>query len=466
MPKLSPICIVTAPLLAPPAAQYLLALLWVSILCLFSPHLRAAEGIELSADSFTLATPSRPATTLLDAHFTLSQGNLGGALGICKPEPMFGVTPLVLKAHGLTGQFLEALATWKEVSTLLTDPQCERINAFFTRPKGASSQFNHHLCSPVVPVARHVDGRYEVVPTRVLTRKAGDIPWQHGQEHGPISPRQFIRPGETLLLENPEAAQPLQFIIHVLPAFNPQSKAATAAAGIGAVENVLLQPAGAQAIRADGPTSARIEGNTLVLTASNSGDRAQREIEQLPSWNLAVDMTQQRGLGLWVTGDNSGALVLVELGRRDYVLPIDFNGRRYIEIPNGEVSWASSAWGWRKETKSTDYSKVRCVRIGFGELPPQAKATVKIEQLTALGEIPVALQNPAYGTGFSVYVLRLAGRISEDDPRIRRAVTWLRTHQRASGYWYTRSPRNSDELSTYVGTAYAILALKACGGIT
>lgn len=333
MPKLSPICIVTAPLLAPPAAQYLLALLWVSILCLFSPHLRAAEGIELSADSFTLATPSRPATTLLDAHFTLSQGNLGGALGICKPEPMFGVTPLVLKAHGLTGQFLEALATWKEVSTLLTDPQCERINAFFTRPKGASSQFNHHLCSPVVPVARHVDGRYEVVPTRVLTRKAGDIPWQHGQEHGPISPRQFIRPGETLLLENPEAAQPLQFIIHVLPAFNPQSKAATAAAGIGAVENVLLQPAGAQAIRADGPTSARIEGNTLVLTASNSGDRAQREIEQLPSWNLAVDMTQQRGLGLWVTGDNSGALVLVELGRRDYVLPIDFNAAGTSKFP-------------------------------------------------------------------------------------------------------------------------------------
>jgi len=70
-----------------------------------------------------------------------------------------------------------------------------------------------------------------------------------------------------------------------------------------------------------------------------------------------------------------------------------------------------------------------------------------------------------YGTGFSVYVLRLAGRVPEDDPRIRRAVTWLRTHQRAGGYWYTRSPRNSDELSTYVGTAYAILALKVCGEI-
>jgi hypothetical protein len=71
----------------------------------------------------TLATPSRPATTLLDAHFSLSQGNYGGALGIEKPEPMFGVTPQVLKAHGLTDQFVEALKTWKEVCTLLTDEQ-------------------------------------------------------------------------------------------------------------------------------------------------------------------------------------------------------------------------------------------------------------------------------------------------------------------------------------------------------
>ena len=380
----------------------------------------------------TLATASRPATTLLDAHFTLSQGNLGGALGICKPEPMFGVTPQVLKTHGLTDQFLEALATWKEVCARLTDEQRQRLNAAFTRPQGAAAKFNHHLCSPVVPVARQVDGRYEIVPTRVLTRKTGDIPWQHGQEHGAISPRQFLKPGEPLSLENPDPAQPLQFIIHVLPAFDPQSKTVAGAAGAAALEktatdlftegnpaaqaaatnavgNVLLQPASAQAIRADGPTTAKLEGNVLVLTASNSTDRVQRETEHLPSWNLAVDMTHRRGLGLWVTGDSSGALLLVQLGSRDYVVPINFTGRRYVEIPNGEVSWASSAWGWRMETKSTDYAKVRRVKIGFGELPPREQATVKVEQLTALGEIPVALENPVVriGTG----QLRVRGTI-------------------------------------------------------
>ena len=79
-----------------------------------------------------LATPWRPATTLLDAQFTLSQGNNGGALGIAKPEPMFGVTPQVLKAHGLTDPFVEALKTWNEVSALLTDKQREQINLTFS----------------------------------------------------------------------------------------------------------------------------------------------------------------------------------------------------------------------------------------------------------------------------------------------------------------------------------------------
>ena len=67
-----------------------------------------------------------------------------------------------------------------------------------------------------------------------------------------------------------------------------------------------------------------------------------------------------------------------------------------------------------------------------------------------------------YGTGFSVYVLRTAGGIPADDGRIQRAVAWLKSNQRASGGWYSRSPKNKDALSSYVGSAYAVMALKAC----
>jgi len=68
-----------------------------------------------------------------------------------------------------------------------------------------------------------------------------------------------------------------------------------------------------------------------------------------------------------------------------------------------------------------------------------------------------------YGTGFVLYVLRSAG-VPMEDPRIRRGIAWLKTHQRASGRWFTRSLRKDGEHSiTCSGTAYAILALVACG---
>lgn len=70
-----------------------------------------------------------------------------------------------------------------------------------------------------------------------------------------------------------------------------------------------------------------------------------------------------------------------------------------------------------------------------------------------------------YGTGLVVYVLRVAGGIPAEDARIQRAVQWMKTHQRQSGYWYTRSPKIDDELSTYVGTVYTVMALKECGQI-
>ena len=70
-----------------------------------------------------------------------------------------------------------------------------------------------------------------------------------------------------------------------------------------------------------------------------------------------------------------------------------------------------------------------------------------------------------YGTGFVLYVLRNGGKIPADDPRLQKGVLWLKSHQRTSGCWFTRSPHKSDELCTYVGTAYALLGLDACGAI-
>lgn len=67
-----------------------------------------------------------------------------------------------------------------------------------------------------------------------------------------------------------------------------------------------------------------------------------------------------------------------------------------------------------------------------------------------------------YATGLVVFVLRQAG-VPADDPAPRRGVAWLLANQRASGRWFTRSINNNKHhYITHAGTAFAVLALRAC----
>jgi squalene-hopene/tetraprenyl-beta-curcumene cyclase len=68
-----------------------------------------------------------------------------------------------------------------------------------------------------------------------------------------------------------------------------------------------------------------------------------------------------------------------------------------------------------------------------------------------------------YATGLAVFVLRRAD-IPATDPAIRRGVAWLLANQRASGRWFTRSINNDKQhYIANAGTAFAVLALQACG---
>jgi squalene-hopene/tetraprenyl-beta-curcumene cyclase len=67
-----------------------------------------------------------------------------------------------------------------------------------------------------------------------------------------------------------------------------------------------------------------------------------------------------------------------------------------------------------------------------------------------------------YATGLVVYVLRQAG-VTAADETIGRGAEWLRTHQRVSGRWFTRSLSTVEfHYITHAGTGFAVLALKAC----
>lgn len=69
-----------------------------------------------------------------------------------------------------------------------------------------------------------------------------------------------------------------------------------------------------------------------------------------------------------------------------------------------------------------------------------------------------------YGTGFVLFALRQAG-VPAEDKRLRRAVAWLKTNQRGSGRWFTPSLNDytKQNLPSNSGTAFAVLALEACG---
>jgi squalene-hopene/tetraprenyl-beta-curcumene cyclase len=67
-----------------------------------------------------------------------------------------------------------------------------------------------------------------------------------------------------------------------------------------------------------------------------------------------------------------------------------------------------------------------------------------------------------YATGLVVYVLRQTG-LPKDHPACRKGADWLRTHQRQSGRWFTRSLNNDEHhYIAHAGTAYAVMALRAC----
>ncbi|MDP7015466.1 MAG: hypothetical protein QGG36_06685 [Pirellulaceae bacterium] len=65
-------------------------------------------------------------------------------------------------------------------------------------------------------------------------------------------------------------------------------------------------------------------------------------------------------------------------------------------------------------------------------------------------------------TGLAIMVLRDAGAPATD-ARIKKGVAWLKTNQRVSGRWWTRS-LNTDSFHfiTYSGTLYALAALQKC----
>jgi squalene-hopene/tetraprenyl-beta-curcumene cyclase len=91
---------------------------------------------------------------------------------------------------------------------------------------------------------------------------------------------------------------------------------------------------------------------------------------------------------------------------------------------------------------------------GVASFLPWKRADGKEQDLAA---------SDGYGTGYVIHLARLGG-IPATDERIARGIAWLKTNQRQSGRWFTRSlNKDGKSFLTHAGTAFALLALHACG---
>ena len=78
-------------------------------------------------------------------------------------------------------------------------------------------------------------------------------------------------------------------------------------------------------------------------------------------------------------------------------------------------------------------------------------------------DVSEKLTSDAYATAFSIFVLRQA-EIPVDHPHLKRGLQWLRSHQRQSGRWFSRSPRRDGKhYISHAATMFAILAFHSCG---
>ena len=400
--------------------------------------------------ALTLDRGSRLATSPIENHFTLARGVAADGLpfAIGKPEPMFGISPEMIQGHGLAGLLAEQFMTWRHVAAGLSPEQRKVIASSYFRDPTPNALDATHLVGTTVFTARKTADGFDVRPFSIMVRGKEDVAWKTVQEFGPILPRQYVLPGEPLRLENPFQRQAPEFIIRVMhgvsdamaapaggqPAATreqqkdldgylvgagvdrsqptPPAPATSADQKAEAAATYGLQPAAAQMTN-PGRHQFRDVGPGLEVSFDNSQQQEFFQPTGLPSYKIKKNSHKAPGVGLTVKGDGSGAYLLVQVGdNKDYVIPIDFTGRRDIVIPTGEVARTTGTWGMRYRTKGAGYGVFHSVSIGFGRVMANTSPKVLIENLRMLAEMPSSIENPVIHAGAGT--LAITGTITSN----------------------------------------------------
>ena len=395
--------------------------------------------------------PVRPATGPNEIHLKPTEriGKGGGSVHFMRPQPMFGISVDALETHGLSEMFMESIRLWKQVLQSISEDQREALaipNTQSSSPFALRSGLDT-LYRPVETVSG-----LALQPFRAVQPVGSAIPWAWMQEGGPNVPRAYFQVGGAPVeMEVPQGARDVEFTLRVLPSFRPQDQRIVSADGQQGHGNGLSQIERNYNATANGAVSA--EAGDSLMNESNTaepgrslmpeqadhiselgahqfklkdgylgvtyggGSEATVWNETRPRWRCGnVEMQPDDGLRLVVFGDGSGASLVVTLhgrGRRDFVFPIDFTGRRELLIPESIASWSRGDWGWRGETRHFEFGRLYQIELGFGVVPEGTSPRVTVESLELVSGYATAVNKLSLIAGGSA--LQIDGPVYTDE---------------------------------------------------
>ena len=245
-------------------------------------------------------------------------------------------------------------------------------------------------------------------------------PLQYGPTHLACSDRPETM---TWTLDNPFEAQPLSVRVRPRAALQPFGHEQNIAL-FDPAEAVRWDPAGlagATCSAEPSPLESPDGGRSLKLTgrtgSASTTSRAWVRRELAPRPNLL----QARSIGLWVHGDGKGEMLDVQLvdpsliRARDYLVPIDFTGWRYVRIVDAptEQTFDYQLWRHKGNLGSFSFDAVRELRLQLLAMPVGEDVTVHVGRIEALREIPAALTDAVLEVSGSPWRLPFAVRPDE-----------------------------------------------------
>lgn len=210
---------------------------------------------------------------------------------------------------------------------------------------------------------------------------------------------------ETWTVNNPHGEQPFRGRIEALYTVAPANSAgAMIIADFSDLANLGTRRTAANVTQTLSVETADTRGGTknLRIEAANRGDSADGAWLTLETTHPYpyFSLEGNRGLGIWVKGDGSGAILAVQLrpgsefshACSDHFIDLDFTGWRYVELLFRErdsarlrdYSWPDDKWSHGKFKSRLDIGHIRDINLLVNAIPAKGAVDIVVGPLVSL----------------------------------------------------------------------------------